>query len=46
MLDGANYAAQAARDDGRWWARPACWADYEAMRRLMAGQVRRNCRPF
>ena len=51
MLDGANYADQAARDDRRWWTtsaywllRLACWAQNEAMRRLMAGQVRRNCR--
>ena len=52
MLDGANHAGRAARDDRRWWTRPAywvlrsaCWAQYEAMRRLRADQVRRNCRP-
>lgn len=30
MLDGADYADQAVRDDRRWWIGPACWAQYEA----------------
>ncbi|MGD0577879.1 MAG: hypothetical protein ABSC08_03015 [Bryobacteraceae bacterium] len=25
MLDGANYADQAAHDERRWWTRPAYW---------------------
>lgn len=38
MLDGANYADQAARDGRRWWTRPATW-----VLRLHVGGSMRPC---